>query len=254
MIRADDLGYSEGVNYGIAKAVRDGKVKNIGFMVNMPASKHGWNLIQDLQDELSIGLHTNICTGYPLSDMKNIPSLVQENGQFHSSKEYRQARESHIDSDLVSLEEAITEIEAQLQQFKKITGRDPDYFEAHAIESDIFNQALKQVADKYNLLYQPADFSGAGVSCGKETVYMYLDSMQPDYDPMESFIRMHKNAHEDGVDLLVLHPGYLDEDILQSSSLTRARPKETAFACSSKLENYLAANDITLIQYRDFRR
>jgi len=30
LIRADDLGYSEGVNYSIAKSVKDGTIKNVG--------------------------------------------------------------------------------------------------------------------------------------------------------------------------------------------------------------------------------
>ena len=39
LIRADDLGYSEGVNYGIAKAVNEGVVKSVGVMPNMPDRK-----------------------------------------------------------------------------------------------------------------------------------------------------------------------------------------------------------------------
>ena len=35
LIRADDLGYSEGVNYGIAAAVAAGLVRSVGVMTNM---------------------------------------------------------------------------------------------------------------------------------------------------------------------------------------------------------------------------
>ena len=44
LVRADDLGYSEAINYGIAKSVIDGIVKNVGVMVNMPATEHGLEL------------------------------------------------------------------------------------------------------------------------------------------------------------------------------------------------------------------
>ena len=37
LIRADDLGYSEGVNYGIAKSVKDGIIGSVGVMTNMPS-------------------------------------------------------------------------------------------------------------------------------------------------------------------------------------------------------------------------
>ena len=32
MVRADDLGYSRGVNYGIYDTVKNGVIKNIGFI------------------------------------------------------------------------------------------------------------------------------------------------------------------------------------------------------------------------------
>ena len=45
MVRADDLGYSEGINYGIEKTVKEGVIQNIGFMVNMPASPNSSSLL-----------------------------------------------------------------------------------------------------------------------------------------------------------------------------------------------------------------
>lgn len=54
MIRADDLGYSEAVNYGIEKSVKCGIINNVGFMVNMEASEHGYNLIKDCDVSLCI--------------------------------------------------------------------------------------------------------------------------------------------------------------------------------------------------------
>ena len=114
MVRADDLGYSRGVNYGIYDTVKKGVIKNIGFMVNMPDSVEGYELVKDL--DICLGQHTNVCIGTPVSDPKLIPSLVDENGQFKSSRTYRQSKE-----DFVVLEEAIIEIEAQYERFKEIT-------------------------------------------------------------------------------------------------------------------------------------
>lgn len=84
MVRADDLGYSRGVNYGIYDTVKNGVIKNIGFMVNMPDSVEGYELVKDL--DVCLGQHTNVCIGTPISDPKLIPSLVDENGQFKSSR------------------------------------------------------------------------------------------------------------------------------------------------------------------------
>lgn len=41
IIRADDVGYSEAVNYGIEKTVKQGLIGSVGLMPNMPAAAHG---------------------------------------------------------------------------------------------------------------------------------------------------------------------------------------------------------------------
>lgn len=61
LLRADDLGYSEAVNYGIEKSVKEGLISSLGVMVNMPATQHGVDLIKDCP--LALGVHTNICAG-----------------------------------------------------------------------------------------------------------------------------------------------------------------------------------------------
>ena len=53
MVRADDLGFSKAVNYGIYETVKNGVIRNIGFMVNMPDSLHGYELVKDYDCELS---------------------------------------------------------------------------------------------------------------------------------------------------------------------------------------------------------
>ena len=49
LFRADDLGYSEAVNYGIEKAVKEGLIRSVGVMVNMPTTAHGVELLKNEQ-------------------------------------------------------------------------------------------------------------------------------------------------------------------------------------------------------------
>lgn len=65
----------------------------------------------------------------------------------------------------------------------------------------------------------------------------------------ESFKEMVENAHNDGCDLLVCHPGYLDAQILRTSSLTLDRTKEAEMLCSKELKDYLKEHDIHLYTY-----
>lgn len=242
MVRADDLGYSKGVNYGIYESVKSGIIQNIGFMVNMPDSEHGYNLIKDF--DVCLGQHTNLCVGRPLSDLDKIPSLIQKNGMFKTSKMYRSS-----ESDFVNLDEAILEIEAQYEKFKYITGQEPHYFEAHAVQSENLLKAIEIVGTKHGLKVMGVSFDGTPVEVNGKKVYMWLDSMKANYDPMSSFVNMMENAHEDGYDLFICHPGFLDNYIMNTSSLTIPRTKEVKMLCSNELKECIRTNNVHLYTY-----
>ena len=120
ILRADDLGFSEAVNLGIEKTVKEGLIKTVGLMSNMPYSKHGVELLKSY--DICLGLHANISQGKPLSDPKLIPSITNDLGIFKKTKDYGFAKE-----DIVDLNEVMIEIEAQLEMFIKLTGKLPDY-------------------------------------------------------------------------------------------------------------------------------
>ena len=94
IVRADDLGFSRGINYGIAASVKNGIIRSVGVMVNMPDTEHGLALLKGVP--VCYGLHTNICVGKPLTDPEKIPSRVDDQGNFKSSKVYRSAKEDFV--------------------------------------------------------------------------------------------------------------------------------------------------------------
>lgn len=242
LFRADDLGYSEGVNYGIEKSVREGLIRSVGIMTNMEAAAHGVRLLEGL--DVCYGQHTNICNGTPLTDPSLIPSIVGKNGEFKSSRDYRSARE-----DFVVLEEVILEIEAQYQRFRELTGREPQYFEGHAVASRNFFKGLEIVAQRHKLKLCPVSFDGSPMRVGNTNCRMWLESMNPDYDPMESIRRMVSGAGEDLCEIYVCHPGYLDAYIMKHSSLLRPRAMEVEAVCDPALQAWIAAQDVTLVTY-----
>ena len=244
IMRADDLSFSEAVNLGIYKAVKDGVITSVGIMTNMEQAYAGYELLKDF--DIALGQHTNICAGRPLTDPKLIPSLVQENGEFCSSREIRNRQ-----VDTVVVEEAEREIEAQYIRFKEITGRNPDYFECHAVISQNFFTALKNVAKKYGLFYENILFDQEfekenniyGIAMAKLNEQML-------YDPKEyvennlDFIKNHD------ISVMVFHPGYLDQYILEHSSFTLIRAMECDFLCSKWLKDWLKNNKIELTDFR----
>lgn len=244
MVRADDLGYSNAVNYGIIDSVKNGIVNNVGVMVNMNSTLHGVNLIKNL--DVDLGQHTNICIGKPISDPKLIPSLVDSTGHFKSSNVYRNA-----EKDFVVFEEVIIEIEAQLNRFIELFGKTPDYFEGHAISSQNFFRGLEYVAEKFDLKYSGFSFGGELITVGNTQVNFNMESMQPDYNPIQSFKSMLERNDESRVDLMILHPGYLDKFILENSSLTVPRVAEVDMACGDEIKKILKVNNINLLRYSE---
>lgn len=244
IVRADDLGYSRGVNYGIADSVKKGIVRSVGVMVNMPDTCHGLELLKDVS--VCYGLHTNICVGKPLTSPNRIPSLVDAQGSFKSSKAYRTAKE-----DFVVLDEVVLEIEAQLDRFIELTGEKPHYFEGHAVMSANFYRGLAIVAAKRGCDYLGPDFFG-GFKFRNTNIVSVLDSMKTEYDPMETLMECcEKDYPTDTVPVMICHPGYLDAYIMQTSSLLKPRVQEAAMLCDPRTQNWLTENNIEVITYDD---
>ena len=251
LIRADDLGYSRGVNCGIAAAVDAGLVRSVGVMTNMPAAVHGLGLLYG--HSLCLGQHTNICTGHPLTDPARIPSLCTSDGEFKPSRTYREAAQEG--RDFVVLDEVIEEIEAQYQQFKALTGQEPGYFEGHAVASDNFFKGLEIVAHRHGLPYFPMGRPGEAVLFRNTKVYAYMpkDFKAYESDPFTAMQDAVANAHENACDMMVFHPGYIDAYLLDHSSMTTTRVRETDMLCNPAVCSWLNEQDIALVSYNDLK-
>jgi predicted glycoside hydrolase/deacetylase ChbG (UPF0249 family) len=244
LFRADDLGYSEGVNHGIAKSVFQGLIRNVGVMTNMDAVEHGLALLKDTA--VCLGLHTSISSGKPLTDPQKIPCLVDENGMFKKSSVY-----SHAAEDLVVLHEVIMEIEAQYERFVELTGRKPAYLDGHAVASNNFFKGLEIVAEKYKLKFSPIPNNIKDpVYIGNTEVFMHGGSSKQ-LSPEECLYNTVENAHDGTCNMIVYHPGYLDAYILQNSSLSTFRPFETQMLCDPKNKDYLQMKNVVSITYED---
>lgn len=248
LIRADDLGYSKGTNYGIAETVRHGIIKTVGLMPNMPDASHGVGLLSGMR--VCYGQHTNICVGKPLTNSKKIPSITQENGEFKTSKMYRDAAQRG--EDFVVLDEVVLEIEAQYQEFVRLIGQEPSYFECHAISSPNFYKGLEIVAKKHGVDYLQIAFDKPFNFCG-HGFRLVMEVGMPGYNPFETLRRGILNGKSEDIPMMVCHPGYLDSYILRTSSLTMPRVLEVEMACSVETRRWLEEHKIQLITYDDLK-
>lgn len=248
ILRADDLGYSEAVNYGIEKTVKEGLTGSVGVMPNMPSVQHGLDLLKDT--DVCLGQHTNICLGRPCANPADIPSLLDEDGNLKSSRLYREAWKKG--ECFTILDEMVMEIEAQYQRFKELVGCEPAYFEGHAVMSRHLIEGLRIVAERHNLKFnnmfpgdETGDFGGTPVAACE------MKSMEPDYDPVQALKQAVEKARSDMPNIFVCHPGYLDEYLLNNSSLTINRTKEVTMLCDPEIKEWLSGQNVQLITYRD---
>lgn len=249
LVRADDLGFCEAINYGIEKAVKEGIIRTVGVMPNMPAARHGLDLLRGM--DVCYGQHTNICSGRPVTDPARIPSLCAPDGSFKSSAVYREAFKRG--EDFVVLDEVVTEIEAQYERFLALVGHKPRYFEAHAVMSANLYKGLEIVAERHGLDNLPLVLNGP-CPFRSSKLYVSMESMAPGYVPFESLKRAAlKDYGPDGCLMFICHPGYLDDYILKNSTLTIARTQEVEMLTSPVTKQWLKENDIEVITYDDLK-
>ena len=244
LVRADDLGYSEAFNYGLARAVKSGIVRSVGVMPNMEWAEHGVRLLDGT--DVTFTVHANICQGRPITDPSLIPSLVDENGFFKDKSLYREAKE-----DFVVLDEVVMEVEAQYNRLVELTGKKPFMVEAHAVPSNNFHKALNIVGQKYGLTLMGFDPS-RGPKIGNHVMKFSMDSGNADYNPFESFQKAAlQPMADDECAMMVLHPGFVDEYVLTTSYITTARALEVAFAINPEVPKWCEENDVKLMTYQD---
>lgn len=244
ILRIDDLGLSEAVNYGVAKIMHQGLAKDVGLMVNMDASEHGYELVKG--SDVNIGIHMNISVGRPVAELTDIPSLVNQEGLFNKSTVYRTSQ-----CDIVSLQEAIIECEAQYQKYIQITGHKPGYIDIHAIPSKNFNKAAKALADKYDIPFSgfPDSKDIVNINGNKVLTSVATKSQESYSKDLENILA----KKHDGISALVFHPGYVDYYLLNQSSLNIERVYDLELLLSAEFKNLIRDSAVKIISYKDLK-
>ena len=241
IIRADDFGFSEAVNYGILKAFQGGLVKNIGLMSNMPYAKQAFDMIRE--ENVTLGLHVNLILGSPCARPEQIPSLLNMDGKFLSSRVRRREMEEGIDNFVY--EDTVVEVKAQVEQFLSICGRLPDYIDAHAVCTGTTEIAICDIADAYGIDIKGhiEDTRWQGIQTDYTNTEFYKQKL-----PCVEFFKSYLN-YSDRISLIVFHPGYLDYDVIRTSSLTVNRCLDTALLCDAEVKEYLKQH--TLLSFKE---
>ena len=81
IVTADDVGLSPAVTRGALRAARDGIVRSVSVIVNLPESGDAAEAGRSVPG-LELGLHLNVLVGAPVSDPASVASLLDLQGRF----------------------------------------------------------------------------------------------------------------------------------------------------------------------------
>ena len=283
IVNADDLGWTEGVNRGIAEAHRNGIVTSASLLANGAAFEAGVELARTMP-ALGVGVHLNLSDGEPVAPRELVTSLLNERGELEGRPEsllLRLARRS------VLLEEAEREWDAQIQKVRDFeiqpTHLDghrhvqmlPGLFEIalrlakrHGVaavrishEESSLRAALSTGAKQKGSVVMRQGVQARGLKllapdareqaerAGIATADYFCGIAQTGELTREGILRLLEILPE-GTTELMCHPGYVDADLAKSGTrLQASRQTELEILTDTGVRNLVASQGIRLIDY-----
>ena len=283
IVNADDLGWTEGVNRGIAEAHRNGIVTSASLLANGAAFASGVEMARTTPG-LGVGVHLNLSDGEPVAERELVTTLLNDKGELEGRPEsllLKLARRS------VSLQEIEQEWDAQIQKVRA-SGVEPTHLDGHRhvqMLPGLFEIVLR-LAKKHGIaavrISHEESSLRAALSAGakqKGTVVMKqgvqargLKLLAPDAREQakragiaaadyfcgtaqtgeltkEGVLRLLEILPE-GTTELMCHPGYMDDDLAKSATrLQASRRTELAILTDTQVRNLVASQGIRLIDY-----
>lgn len=246
IINADDFGLTSGVTKGIHDCLTKGVLTSTTLMVTMPYFLDAVKIIRE-NSLKNIGLHLNISLGSPLT---KCDSLVNLDNKFIKPKIL-------TTDDKYKCEDICNEFNAQYQRFVKYLDQNPSHLDSHLYVHQIFEKVKKEIVilgekievpvrDTDTKFYKKITFERNFKALKGEN----LDDM---IDKFKNLIMKNKKLGVDVLELMV-HPGYVDDDLMKISSYNLGRKLELDVLMSSTIRTFLENEKIQLISYLDLER
>lgn len=283
IVNADDLGWTEGVNRGIAEAHRNGIVTSASLLANGAAFASGVEVARKTPG-LGVGVHLNLSDGEPVAPRELVKSLVNERGELEGRTEsllLRLARRS------VLLDEVEREWEAQIQKVRT-SGIEPTHLDGHrhvqmlpglfeialrlakrhgiaairiSHEESSLRAALSAGAKQKGTVVMRQGVQARGLKllgrdahekaerAGIATADYFCGIAQTGELTREGVLRLLEILPE-GTTELMCHPGYVDAELAKSATrLQASRQTELKILTDTDIRNLVASQGIRLIDY-----
>lgn len=224
LVNADDFGFSRGVNHGIIDCHKYGIVNSTTIMMNAAATQHAIELAKNTPT-LKVGIHLVLTWGKPL--LSDVPSMVDEDGFF---KKQSILIENPTE---ISLHELEREWSAQIDLLLA-TGLVPTHLDSHHHVHGIkaLYPIVKKLSDYYHLPVRKAAAHLENIETVSD-IFMddfYGEGVVADYFDNLNSLKMDGKSLE-----IMTHPAYLDTVLLEGTSYTSARLRETDILINTQL-------------------
>ncbi|MGG0187480.1 chitin disaccharide deacetylase [Bacillus rhizoplanae] len=221
IVNADDFGLTRGVNHGVIDAHVNGLVNSTTMMMNMPGVEHAVQLAKEYKT-LGVGVHLVLTAGKPL--LSDVPSLVKEDGSFHSQSTIREGK--------INPDEVWREWTAQIEKFLSY-GLIPTHLDSHhhVHALPILHDVLERLAEKYHIPVRRFEQDRA-VRPFSDVFFhdFYADGVTDDY-----FTNLQERVQDGATVEIMVHPAYVDAELVKCSSYVMKRVEELRILTESKL-------------------
>lgn len=241
IVRCDDFGLTQGCSLGILRALENGCISSVGSIVNTGLRGDDARVLSGYAG-VSVGLHVNVVAGKPLSDPRLVRGLVDCDGCFYASRRYRCS-----DTDLIDPIELEREATAQVERFKELFCKLPAYIDCHSVATPHVDEALTKVAEKYGVPYVDIDLTYLKDTCNVYAPKLPNNMDYDSYDPLQFLMSDDAGILTHESTFVVFHPAFLDQDLMEISSLREGRIKDQAALSSLQFKTWLAEHGICLM-------
>jgi chitin disaccharide deacetylase len=284
IINADGYGFTAGITRAIEECVEFGTVVSLSANVNF-ADAGGLAALVRRHPELSVGCHINPVVGRPILSPEQVPTLVNERGEFH----YRKFVPRFL-SGRIRLSELQAEMLAQAERTRELAGP--------AFSHIDFHMGLHRLPRLYNVFLDVAQRSGIrrirthyyrvglesrwprlkllghlsarpgrvvrfiwnvwlrkraldrGLAMPDRRVAITDMGQRADGISVRQYLLMVSNLPP-GFSELVAHPAYVDDDLARWSTYLAPRALEREVLLNPEFRQGLASSGVRLAGYRD---
>ena len=281
-MNADDLGWTAGVNRGVAEAHRNGIVTSASLLANGAAFAEAVELARTTSG-FGIGVHLNLSDGLPTAPRHTVPTLLNDSGEFAAGPDGLLLK---IATRGLSMREVESEWEAQISKVRA-AGIQPGHLDGHkhvhmlpglfeialrlakrhgigairvsheasglrvALSAGKLRAAvvLKQGVQARGLKLLARDAREQADRAGISTADYFCGIAQTGELTKEGVIRLLRSLPE-GTTELMCHPGYADDALRKTATrLQSSRENEVAILTDTEIRNLVASQGIRLIDY-----